>query len=370
MKKIQRTVSVKLDITQDQTDLFFTVSSLYNEAYKDIVNYCNKEQTVNRTHLQSNMYYALRKKYPQLPSQFISIVLRDASGNVKSFNSNNPKKRWTLNVNKRSLTLPYDLRIMSLRGSLLRLSTLQGSQRQSFLIKIPEWFENKYKANLKAAKLTIKSSSIKLIFDVEKPKSTTKSKIVGVDRGIKNIVATSEGELISSSHVRSLKRKFHYNRKTLQEKGTKSSKRRLKSMNGKEKRFVSNVNHVISKKLANDEVAVYVLENLKGITNKRKGKLLNKYLHNWSYYQLEQYLTYKCEYNDISIVYVDPHYTSQMCNRCLKVDKRNRNGNSFKCIFCNHKDHSDLNAAKNIKDKYLLKDKQTGCNQPSICLTN
>ncbi|MGT2508796.1 zinc ribbon domain-containing protein [Cupriavidus basilensis] len=40
-------------------------------------------------------------------------------------------------------------------------------------------------------------------------------------------------------------------------------------------------------------------------------------------------------------------YTSQTCHRCGYVDKKNRNGNAFKCLCCGQTAHADGNAARN-----------------------
>ena len=88
--------------------------------------------------------------------------------------------------------------------------------------------------------------------------------IVGLDRGVYNIVTTSEGVHYGAEDVRRVKRKYNHVRSELQKKGTHSAKRRLVSISGCEKRFVHDQNHCISKKLANtdENVSVYVLENL------------------------------------------------------------------------------------------------------------
>lgn len=53
-----------------------------------------------------------------------------------------------------------------------------------------------------------------------------------------------------------------------------------------------------------------------------------------------------------TIVRVSPNYTSQTCNNCGAVSKKNRLSQSeFKCVHCGHTDNADTNAAKNIKLK-------------------
>ncbi|MDR1867947.1 MAG: transposase, partial [Treponema sp.] len=57
---------------------------------------------------------------------------------------------------------------------------------------------------------------------------------------------------------------------------------------------------------------------------------------------------------------------SQQCNRCGTIDKKSRNKSRYVCKHCGHRDHADVNAAKNIRDKYA-RSKQSGqaaFNQP------
>ncbi|MDR1868289.1 MAG: transposase, partial [Treponema sp.] len=63
-----------------------------------------------------------------------------------------------------------------------------------------------------------------------------------------------------------------------------------------------------------------------------------------------------------------PRYTSQKCNRCGTIDKKSRNKSRYVCKHCGHTDHADVNAAKNIRDKYA-RSKQSGqaaFNQPIV----
>ncbi|MBS0185877.1 MAG: transposase [Proteobacteria bacterium] len=49
------------------------------------------------------------------------------------------------------------------------------------------------------------------------------------------------------------------------------------------------------------------------------------------------------------LIFVDPWYTSQTCNRCGYVDATNRISQAtFICQACKHTDHADVNAVKNI----------------------
>ena len=114
-------------------------------------------------------------------------------------------------------------------------------------------------------------------------------------------------------------------------------------------------NHVISKAIANSPAHnVFVLEDLAGIRNKRKGKTLNTWLAQWSYYQLQTLLEYKAAALGKKVVFIDPRYTSQRCNACGVIEKAHRKKNKYVCQSCGVMEHADVNAALNIRDLYYL----------------
>lgn len=77
-------------------------------------------------------------------------------------------------------------------------------------------------------------------------------------------------------------------------------------------------------------------------------------------YQQEQFLTYKAEALGKRVVHQDPRYTSQKCNVCKHIKRTNRNKSRFCCKNCGHKTHADLNAARNVRDDYILSSTQNG----------
>ena len=68
---------------------------------------------------------------------------------------------------------------------------------------------------------------------------------------------------------------------------------------------------------------------------------------------MEQLIIYKAEALGKSVEYVDPRFTSQRCNSCGHIARKNRSGEFFTCEKCKYKDGADVNAAKNIRDLWL-----------------
>lgn len=131
---------------------------------------------------------------------------------------------------------------------------------------------------------------------------------------------------------------------------------KLKTIKKRESNIVKDLNHKVSRaivNLAKKENKVIALEDLTGIRNNKKQKKSFRYaLNSWSFYQLGQFIVYKAKLLGVPVVFIPPHYTSQMCSRCGKIG--NRSGKTFKCPHCGHVDHADANAAFNIAAKAWL----------------
>ena len=253
-------------------------------------------------------------------------------------------------------SLRYDKRTMTLRGEQLTLSCI--GKRAKTVLRIPEYFKPMFDTwDFKGATLVYKQRKmwVHLVFEAPTPEVQTMGDVVGIDRGLYHLAVTSDEQMFSNSSIRASQRRYLYNRRQLQAKGTRSAKRRLKSMSGREKRFSRDVNHQITKKLAQQpNVAVFVLEDLSGIRNQRRGKKVNKWISSWPFYQFEQCLSYKAEALCKCVDYVDARYTSQRCSMCGHIYRGNRQKSRFKCVRCGFRSHADINAAINIRDRYLL----------------
>lgn len=101
-----------------------------------------------------------------------------------------------------------------------------------------------------------------------------------------------------------------------------------------------------------------VVEQLKKMGFKSKAKrLLAKNIRrsigtwNWKYWLKR--LEAQCEINRVSFRSVAPYYTSTTCPVCGHSDRGNRNGEVFLCQSCGHKDNADINAGKNILNRFL-----------------
>ena len=195
--------------------------------------------------------------------------------------------------------------------------------------------------------------------NVEEPAPIEFTEVLGVDTGIVNIATDSDGEVHSGKTVNNVRFRHRHLRQKLQRKGTKSAKRRLRKLSGKEQRFGKWVNHNISKRIvakAQHTRRAIGFENLEGITDRvRVRKSQKATLHSWSFYQLNVFTQYKAQRAGIAVIYVDPRNTSRTCPSCGCIDKANRpNQATFLCTSCGFSGHADRIAARNIASRAVV----------------
>ena len=184
--------------------------------------------------------------------------------------------------------------------------------------------------------------------------------VVGIDRGLRFLAVSYDEQgktnFISGRKIASKRHKFQEVRRQLQARGTKSAKRRLKAISGRENRWMSDVNHQISKTLVQKygKDTLFVLEDLTGVSfedkNLSRTAKQNYDLRSWSFYQLEQFLTYKAHENRSEVLKVSAKYTSQRCPKCGTIHKENRDHHKhlYSCQ-CGYKSNDDRIGAMNIQ---------------------
>jgi IS605 OrfB family transposase len=129
---------------------------------------------------------------------------------------------------------------------------------------------------------------------------------------------------------------------------------RVKQQRGKERRWMQDVNHVISRRIV-DLAAQYpnpviVLEQLDGIRDRTHGsKKFNRMMSSWAFRELADFICYKAERLGIPVVFCDPRGTSKTCPKCGHSTRSNRpTQSSFRCVSCGYQGNADMVAARNI----------------------
>jgi putative transposase len=170
-------------------------------------------------------------------------------------------------------------------------------------------------------------------------------KVMGVDLGLKvpAVAVTSNGKTRFFGNGRQnkyIRRKYQQRRRKL---GKLKKLSAIRKMNHKEQRIMKDINHKISRQIVNmaikEDVSVIKLENLTNIRQTARTSRKNeKHLHTWSFYQLSKFIEYKAALAGISVVYVDPKYTSQHCPQCGTKNKARDRKYVCRCGYVAHRD--------------------------------
>lgn len=200
---------------------------------------------------------------------------------------------------------------------------------------------------------------------IDAPKIAPSGKVVGVDLGINRPAVTSEAKFLGQRRWKEIENRHFRLKRKLQAKGTKSAKRHLKALSGRQRRFRRDCDHVLSKRIVQSvgPGGVIVVENLTDIRSRtqQRGRKQRRRHHSWSYAQLRAFVERKAEAEGCTVVAVDPRKTSQRCFRCGHEHRRKRPTQSvFRCQCCGHEVNADLNAARNVAWKYLAEAGMSG----------
>jgi putative transposase len=214
--------------------------------------------------------------------------------------------------------------------------------------------------------------TLHIVVSTPPPTIAPTTTVVGVDLGLNRPAVTSTRQFLGEKHWKEQERRTFRVKRKLQAKGTRSAKRHLNKLSGKQFRRRRDHDHVLSKRIVQNtpEGATLVVENLKNIRDTSKlgrGKQASskrdnkRRLHSWSFAQLYAFLEYKAESRGIRVVKIDPRHTSQTCSKCGYQHRSNRRSQSvFLCRSCGYQLNADLNAARNIREKYLTSLAQDG----------
>lgn len=134
--------------------------------------------------------------------------------------------------------------------------------------------------------------------------------------------------------------------------GTQVKIKPIEHLNNKISNFRDTMNHQYSKYIVDfalkHNCGIIQMEDLSGYTEKVK----EKFLRNWSYFDLQSKIEYKAKEHNIEVIKINPRYTSLRCSMCGCIDDENRDGEKhqakFRCVECDYAEHADINAARNI----------------------
>ena len=340
---------------------------LYNAALQERRDAYRKKKETRSAYTQQKDLKTIRvdlPEYQKLPTRllqeplqrldlaFQSFFRRVKSGQTPGYPRFRSAKRWDSLV----WADPVGCRLES---SKVVLSKFGG-------IKIIQWTDPSDGSRLLRVALKREADGwyVVLTYEIPKPKSLPSTgKTVGIDLGLKSLVAFSDGTLIPHP-----KWSRKANRKIVQQQRRVS--RRIKGSNRRRKAvhaFAKTHQHVarkrkyfldcLSRKLVNenDVIAVEKL-NVRGISrgmgSNSQGRGFRRSVLDASWGQLIWMLSYKAESAGRKFVQVDPAYSSQTCPSCGTIKRKELSERVHSCD-CGYVADRDVAAAQVILQRAL-----------------
>ncbi len=343
---MKRTIAIKLKENGSEYQDFLELQKTFELACNRVAKIASQEGETNRIRLHHLSYYTLRQEFPRLGAQMSCNAIAKTAQALKALKK--PKEI----LFRKGVSVHFDKRTYSLKQEILSLFTLRGRVRMK--LEISSYHAHYLsQGKIKEAELVRKGKHwyFHLVLDLPEVAACTNGKMLAVDFGENNLAATSTGKIFGGGPLKLQRDKFLGHRSRLQGNGSQSAKQRLREISGREKRHVKYVNHCVSKAIVleakRNGCKTIVLEDLKNIRLRICAKKrVRSRLHRWAFDELRQFVEYKAEAEGIEVTYVNPAYSSLTCSCCLSQGHRNRH--HFFCSDCGSRQHSDLNASRNL----------------------
>jgi len=372
--RMQRTIRLQLKPSDQETQALSQTIERYTWSFNAVCRYGWDSNLTNGVELHKATYYEHRLE-TGLPSQLVCAARVKAAEALKSAKAIKKKGKTVTCPVSKHCPIRYDARSYTVwfdRQELTILS-LQGRIKLSF--EVAEYYRQYLSWKNTSADLMRDRKGrwwLHIVMETDTPKTEPTNQVVGVDLGIATPAVDSNGNKYGSDHWKQVEDRTFELRRRLQSKGTKSAKRHLKKLSGRQKRFRKDCDHVLSKRLVQsvESGATLVFEDLTNIRGRAKmRKAQRRRLHSWSFAQFQAFVTYKAEAKGVKVGYVDPRYTSQKCSQCGHIERGNRPTQAeFRCKKCRFECHADYNASMNIRDDFLKL--RAAVNQPIVSVDN
>lgn len=365
---MQRTIRLALDPSIGQAEILADTGRVFTSAFNQAAGIGWREGVGNATKLHYLAYYPVKAAHPTLVSDLINQARVKAAEAVKSAMALQRKGRKTgqprsagcpPRYNKNTFKVDWDSRTV-------RLSTTDG--RQTIRFSVPDYAVQYAGNQLDTGDLLFRHGRwyLHVVVTVAAPEVAQMGEVIGVDLGLAWPAVTSSGAFLGKRQWRNVDARRFKLKRALQKAGTRSARRHLRKVKGKQIRFRKDCDHVLSKRIVRSTApgSTIVIENLTDIRKNTKIKRkteTSRRVHGWTFAQLRGFIEYKAEEWGCTVVAVDPRHTSQTCSRCGHQARNNRRSRGlFKCRSCGFTLNADLNAARNIAAKYRASSGMSG----------
>lgn len=354
------TYAVRVETTPDQSKTLTDTCTAYLDCCNTVSKTAWEHRTLSQKTLNQLVYRRLRGEYHVGAQMAQSSIIR-VIGNYRTIKAmhGSPWATSQPEYHSPGYDLVWNRDYSILKDGRLSVNTLEGR------IKVPvDWThmpEPYRRGKFGTARLLNRNGKWFLLIPstVELPEPSRPQQVVGVDLGIRFLATSYDGDghtdFYDGKEVKSRREHYKRLRASLQKRGTRSARRRLRKIGKRENRWMRDVNHQVSKALVSrqSKPTLFALENLEGVRHAtEKVRVQDRYVQvSWAFYQLRQMIEYKAKKAGHSVIVVDPRYTSQTCPKCGTVRKANRDKrlHEYHCSNCGYRSNDDRVAAMNIQ---------------------
>jgi putative transposase len=344
-----QSLMLRLETSDNDKALLLETMKRYNEACNFVADKAFSLRLSNKHKLQKEVYTQVRERLG-LTAQFTIMIISKVVEVYKRDKDIKPTFRELGSIQ-------YDQRNSWVSIDGVSIMTLQG--RLKLATRIGEYQKARFDRVRGQCDLICRNGVFYLIVVVDTPEKKSEYDPVGplgVDLGIENIAVDSDRQIFESKKVEKARQHYNKQRSVLQKVGTKSAKRKLKKLSGRERRFKKDTNHVISKAIvckAKGTARMIGMEDLKYIRSRVTVRHSQRDRHSkWSFGELRNFIEYKAKKEGVPLKIVESKKTSRQCPKCQHIDQRNRKSrNEFECLQCGFKEMADYVGALNIKKR-------------------
>ena len=243
----------------------------------------------------------------------------------------------------------FSLSKLKLFDSVLTLKSIRTDKKRGYKINIPikknKVFNKWNEIGALNKSVILCEDKVIFSFDITVENKKMAGELIGVDFGIKHLGTLSNGLTFGDKieeHILQLENKKKYS------KGYYRKKKEIRDYINKEIKKIDfqNTQLIVIEKLSKFK---YKMKNKKKFSKKVR-KVLNN-LSTWQFYKRIKSLS---EENRVCFRAVPAYNTSIMCSKCGHIEKGNRKTQEhFTCQKCGYTDNADLNASKNILNRFL-----------------
>jgi IS605 OrfB family transposase len=298
-------VSCKLEVPQKIRPQFERTFEEFANACNQILAAAKTENCWNTTKLHHLTYYAV-KASTGLKANHVCQAIRRVIDNSKA----------TRKIKKfRPTSVSLDARTFVFYEDECKVGITLISDRVDFNLLIGNYQRALLKGQTPTSAVLVRRNDgnyyVNIVVELHSPPTGKTPKVIGIDLGRRSIATTSTNKSWDGSQLQAVRDRYSRVRSNVQSKRTRSKRRFLRRLSGRERRFQNWVNHNISKELvaeAKELGAALAFEDLTNIreslNEKPRSKKERRRTNNWAFYSLRLHTQYKAAVAGVPIVFV------------------------------------------------------------------